>query len=143
MSKKKSEEQTDDENQVVHNITDEKEIDVGKGLAKTVSSPEKTVSKFLPKKSTMDTHSSRIHQPMTLRSQNMVHHALTAIVDSPRIPTHFWDAWNHTDPQEQQKWRQSIEAELKQMLAMGVWTELDEADVPKDRKKLVPAGSSL
>jgi Reverse transcriptase (RNA-dependent DNA polymerase) len=55
---------------------------------------------------------------------------LEGSMDEPRF---FNEAWNHSDNNERESWRQAIEKELLDMEKKKVWEIIDKSSVPKER----------
>mmetsp|Transcript_10575 Transcript_10575/g.23465 ORF Transcript_10575/g.23465 Transcript_10575/m.23465 type:complete len:546 (+) Transcript_10575:97-1734(+) len=52
----------------------------------------------------------------------------------PEEPKTFDEAWNHPDPEERKKWRESIRKEFRDMINRKVWRHVPKRDIPEGRR---------
>jgi hypothetical protein len=70
-----------------------------------------------------------IEEPVTER-------ALSAVTSTSDEPQTFTQAWHHTDPIKQVKYREAVQKEFRDMISKGVWRVVSRRDIPKDRKAI-------
>jgi hypothetical protein len=89
--------------------------------------------------SSFNPEASRIVERIEQGREILLDHANFAffgIESVEREPTTFDEAWNHTDPRSQEKWREAINKEFQEMEKKEVWEFMKKEDIPHDRRTI-------
>ena len=62
--------------------------------------------------------------------------SVSAVTSTATEPQTFVQAWQHTDPIKQEKYREAVRKEFRDMLNKGVWRVQSRSTMPKDRKAI-------
>jgi hypothetical protein len=52
-------------------------------------------------------------------------------------PRNFEQAWNHNNPEDQEKWRMAIKKEFNDMNEKKIWEKIKKEDIPNGRRKAI------